>query len=220
MKFSLTKRLLKSKVLYYLGTLLLGYVGGYIAGHSNVLSSDKVIEQQPQSSFEVVPPKKNSAMGTRLVVKRRTRRVYVYLKGKVLASYPNAVGKSGWETPLGQYQVIRMVKDPFFRNFKTNQIINPGSSNPLGKRLIVFKRGKKFDFAFHGTNQDKLIGQAISHGCIRMHNKDVIKMYELVNIGTPIIVFPLSSRDWLHCWRGINPQNLASYFPVGVPVGQ
>ena len=202
---SLIKRKLAKKQVLFLGITLSCYTVGYLVGYYHKLYSGKTITQQlqspskpaqpqpvsqPQHPSKLVALKNKTAIQIRLIVKRGTRRVYVYRGKQVLRGFPIAIGKSGWETPLGNYQVISMKKNPIFRNFKTGQIINPDSTNPLGKRLIVFKIGKKFNLAFHGTNQDKLIGQAVSHGCIRMHNKDVIALYELVNIGTPISVLP------------------------------
>jgi lipoprotein-anchoring transpeptidase ErfK/SrfK len=171
-------------------TFILYYLGSYSSGYSNQLSSNKAIIQQLQSPPKIAPSKDITVMKIRIIVKRGTRQLYVYREKQALKTFSIAIGKTGWETPLGNYQVIYMKKDPIFKNFKTGKLIIPGADNPLGKRLIAFKTYKKFDLAIHGTNQDKLIGQAVSHGCIRMHNKDVIALYELVNIGTPVTVLP------------------------------
>ncbi len=42
--------------------------------------------------------------------------------------------------------------------------------------------------AIHGTNQDSLIGQAVSHGCVRMHNADVLKVSAWVPTGSPVVI--------------------------------
>lgn len=172
------------------------YAGGYSLGHTNKISSREAIAQQPQHLPEAIPtpqvtPTKNEVIKqTRIIVRRRAYRIYIQQEGRILVSFPIAIGKPGWETPPGDYQVIRMSRNPTFKNFRTGEIIHPGVGNPLGKRLIVFKRGQKFDLAIHGTNQNELIGQAVSHGCIRMHNKDVTKLYDMVDIGTPVTVLP------------------------------
>jgi L,D-transpeptidase ErfK/SrfK len=179
----------KAKLLFLL-TITVCFIEVFLLGYLNELSSSKAIKQQLQSPLKIEPDKDNSTIKSHIIVKRSARRVYVYRKKQVLKSFPIAIGKPGWETPLGNYQVIYKKKDPIFKNFKTGHIIMPGNSNPLGKRVIVFKIYEKSHLAFHGTNQDKLIGQAVSHGCIRMLNKDVIALYELVNIGTPVTVLP------------------------------
>ncbi len=64
-----------------------------------------------------------------------------------------------------------------------------GPKNPLGARgLYLFDGSKDTLFRIHGTNQPELIGSAISSGCIRMTNEDVIELYDRVKIGTPVVV--------------------------------
>ena len=126
----------------------------------------------------------------RLVVQRSQRRVVVYKGKKVVAKYPIAVGKPGWETPIGGFTVINKEEDPIFKSFKTGIIIEPGPDNPLGVRWIGIWTDGKTQLGFHGTDQPELIGKAVSHGCIRMHNKDVIALYKYVTIGTVVQVDP------------------------------
>jgi hypothetical protein len=44
-------------------------------------------------------------------------------------------------------------------------------------------------YLIHGTNQDTSVGDAVSHGCVRMYNDDVARLYEIVPVGTPIFIF-------------------------------
>ncbi len=126
----------------------------------------------------------------RLVLKRSERKVYVYQNDKVISSYPVAVGKPGWETPLGEFKVLTMELNPIFKSFKSGRIIPPGPDNPLGVRWIGIWTDGQTQLGFHGTNEPELIGQAVSHGCIRMMNKDVVKLYAQVKNGTPVQVVP------------------------------
>lgn len=124
----------------------------------------------------------------RLVVQRGKRRVVVYRGTTVLAKYPIAVGKTGWETPIGDFKVLTKEENPIFKSFKTGMIIGPGPDNPLGVRWIGIWTDGKTQLGFHGTDEPELIGKAVSHGCIRMHNKDVVALYELVEMGTMVTV--------------------------------
>ncbi len=124
----------------------------------------------------------------RLVVQRGKRRVIVYRGKTVVAKYPLAVGKKGWETPIGSFTVLTKEKNPIFKSFKTGAIIEPGPDNPLGVRWIGIWTDGKTQLGFHGTDQPELIGKAVSHGCLRMHNKDVTALYEYVQMGTVVIV--------------------------------
>jgi lipoprotein-anchoring transpeptidase ErfK/SrfK len=74
------------------------------------------------------------------------------------------------------------------------KFVEGGPKNPLGARgLYLFDGSKDTLFRIHGTNQPELIGSAISSGCIRMTNEDVIDLYDRVKIGTPVVVLPRSA---------------------------
>jgi lipoprotein-anchoring transpeptidase ErfK/SrfK len=60
-----------------------------------------------------------------------------------------------------------------------------GPDNPLGARALYL--GSSL-YRIHGTNEPHTIGQAVSSGCIRMLNKDVIDLYARVPVGAPVIV--------------------------------
>src|SRR6266446_2866975 len=64
-----------------------------------------------------------------------------------------------------------------------------GPSNPLGARALYLYAGNKDTlYRIHGTNQPEYIGQAISSGCIRMTNEDVIDLYDRVKQGATVVV--------------------------------
>jgi lipoprotein-anchoring transpeptidase ErfK/SrfK len=66
-----------------------------------------------------------------------------------------------------------------------------GPANPLGARALYLYQGNKDTlYRIHGTNQPEYIGQAISSGCIRMTNNDVIDLFERVKQGTTVVVLP------------------------------
>jgi len=142
----------------------------------------------------ISPPEEESpaetTQVTRLVIKLSERRVYAYRGDLPLTSYPIAVGKDGWETPLGAFQVLQMLRDPAWEHPWTGEVVPPGPNNPLGDRWIGFWTDGKNYIGFHGTTAEELVGQAVSHGCIRMLNKDVRALFEKVAIGTPVIVQP------------------------------
>jgi lipoprotein-anchoring transpeptidase ErfK/SrfK len=64
-----------------------------------------------------------------------------------------------------------------------------GPDNPLGARALYLYRGAQdTKFRVHGTNEPWTIGHAVSNGCIRMFNDDVIELYERAPLGTPVLV--------------------------------
>ncbi len=123
-----------------------------------------------------------------LVLNLKEKHVYVYKGDKVLTKYPVAIGKKGWETPIGEWQVMEKVVNPGWTSFKDGSVIKPGKDNPLGERWIGFWTDGKDVIGFHGTPNVKSIGTAASHGCVRMLNKDVKALFPLVKVGTTVKV--------------------------------
>jgi lipoprotein-anchoring transpeptidase ErfK/SrfK len=67
--------------------------------------------------------------------------------------------------------------------------VTGGPQNPMGARgLYLYSGGKDTQYRIHGTNQPEYIGRAISSGCIRMTNEDVMDLYNRVKIGTIVVV--------------------------------
>ena len=159
-------------------------------------SSPATVSQSPSSSTPWKPENQaeesvsatSNTSNTQVVVNLSARRVSVYSGNKLKASYPLAVGQAGWETPTGTFQVTEMQQDPQWLHPITKEVVPPGPSNPLGKRWIGFWSDGRTHIGFHGTNQEQLIGQAVSHGCLRMRNRDVMALYNQVQEGTPVIV--------------------------------
>jgi L,D-transpeptidase ErfK/SrfK len=127
---------------------------------------------------------------TRLVLKLGERKVYVYQGSSLKASYPVAVGREGWETPTGQFKITSMVKNPGWTNPFTGEVMTSGTDNPLGERWIQFWTDGENVIGFHGTPSRESVGRAASHGCVRMYNEDVLKLYALVQLGTSVTVEP------------------------------
>lgn len=127
-----------------------------------------------------------------VVVKTAERRLYFVTGGGRAIRYPVAVGRSGkqWQ---GRTRIVRKAPDPHWQppravraaNPSLPQVVPPGPSNPLGPRALVLGAD---EYAIHGTNAPSSIGRAVSWGCIRMHNADILDLYERVRVGTTVIV--------------------------------
>jgi lipoprotein-anchoring transpeptidase ErfK/SrfK len=84
--------------------------------------------------------------------------------------------------------------------------VSPGPQNPMGARALYLYEGNKDTlYRIHGTNQPEYIGQAISSGCIRMTNEDVIDLYNRVKSGTVVVVLAPGQGD-----SPFNPRQVAS----------
>ena len=146
------------------------------------------------------PPEAEAVVaGPYLVLKLGERRLYV-MDDKAKApkeSFRVAIGRERYPTPTGHFQVNEMVMNPDFAVFDfgnpTSPIrgrVPPGPNSPLGLRWIGFASAHGWTIGFHGTARTELLGQAVSHGCVRMRNEDVVKLYDEIKLGTPVIVEP------------------------------
>jgi len=87
--------------------------------------------------------------------------------------------------------------------------VEGGAHNPMGARgIYLYQANKDTLFRIHGTNQPEYIGQAISSGCIRMTNEDVIDLYNHVKMGAIVVVLAPKAGD-----APVNPQVAAATDP-------
>lgn len=99
----------------------------------------------------------------------------------MLKTYPVAIGKPSTPSPLGSYRIVNQIDHPTWCAHGNS--VAPGPQNPLGTRWIGLS---KSGYGIHGTNEPDSIGKAISHGCIRMRNKDVEELFALVAPGLTV----------------------------------
>ena len=111
------------------------------------------------------------------------RKLSVQRRGELMGTYKVAVGKPGLSTPTGF----------FFINQKLRPPTTDGPYGVLALGISAFQMKipatswiQGGPVAIHGTNEPDLIGKAISHGCVRMHNKDVLEVSRLVPAGSPV----------------------------------
>jgi lipoprotein-anchoring transpeptidase ErfK/SrfK len=130
----------------------------------------------------------------------------VFEQGKELRSFPVAVGMPGWETPVGRFEVIEKTANPVWEHPANGRRYPSGPDNPLGSRWIGFHRDCKgrsgfngqehlevkgcVTAGFHGTPNRDSVGQAVSHGCVRLFDEHARELFDLVRIGTPVDVLP------------------------------
>ncbi|WOD38600.1 L,D-transpeptidase [Nodosilinea sp. E11] len=127
---------------------------------------------------------------TRVVISLRRRRLTLYQNDVVKEEFPVAIGQNEWQTPAGEFAVRDLRTDPVWQHPITKEAVEPGPSNPLGSRWIGFLVQGQYHIGIHGTNQENLIGEAVSHGCVRMFEADIQTLYRHLKIGTPITVLP------------------------------
>ncbi len=96
----------------------------------------------------------------------------------VLSVFSVAVGAPATPSPTGTFTVINRIPNPTY--YTPGKVIGPGAANPLGTRWIgLSEKG----YGIHGTDAPASIGYAKSHGCIRLRNRDIERLFELVRPG-------------------------------------
>lgn len=113
-----------------------------------------------------------------LVVYRGARKFEFYVNGRVARTGKIAIGKVGTETPLGLFYVQAKF-DPTWPVLGAYAFETSGYS-----KLSDWPGGGVV--GVHGTNTPQLIGQAVSHGCVRLYNTDIQYLRSVVSVGTPI----------------------------------
>lgn len=108
----------------------------------------------------------------RIEVSIYARWLRLYHNGALQKQYPIAVGRMLTSTPVGNYIIV-------------NKAPNPGG--PFGTMWMSLS---KQSYGIHGTNDPSSIGKAVSHGCIRMQNKDVEELARIVPNGTQVDIHP------------------------------
>ncbi len=149
------------------------------------------------ASTEVVRPAATDtslwdAHPTVVTVSREEKLARVFERGAVVKTYHVAVGTPEYPTPLGTFTVQSMQKDPVWNvpdsdwagDLAGKTIPAGDPANPLKARFIGFNGS----VGFHGTADLASLGQAASHGCVRMNPADVKDLFTRVTVGTTVFV--------------------------------
>jgi lipoprotein-anchoring transpeptidase ErfK/SrfK len=125
----------------------------------------------------------------KIVIDKSKFRLRAYRDGKLVATFPVAIGQPAFPSPTGTYVVTEKLKNPTWIPpnspwAKGLEPIPPGSGNPLGTRWIGTSAPA---VGIHGTPQAFTIGHAASHGCIRMRIPDVERLFNYVDVGETVV---------------------------------
>lgn len=125
---------------------------------------------------------------TSVEISLKSRYLTLLDDGNVIGKYPVAIGAPESPTVPGQFAVTKMDPAPVYH--KQGKVIAPGPQNPVGVRYVAYVQIGTGEYAIHGTawpNWVKL-RSAVSLGCIRMLNDDVIQVFNRIKVGTPVLV--------------------------------
>jgi lipoprotein-anchoring transpeptidase ErfK/SrfK len=119
---------------------------------------------------------------THLVVDRERLQATLYEDGKRVFRAPVGVGKAGSPTPRGEFyvrNVLTAFRSPFY---------GPIAFGTSARSPVLTDWPAGGFIGIHGTDRPDLLPGRVSHGCIRMHNRDIVRLARLMPVGTPLTI--------------------------------
>ena len=152
------------------------------------------------------------APGT-IVISTGERRLYLVLGNGEALQYGIGVGRPGFEwagtrtiSMKREWPDWRPPSQMLKRRPDLPRHMEGGPDNPLGARAMYL--GSSL-YRIHGSNEPETIGQAVSSGCIRMTNEDVIDLFGRTNIGTKVVVLPKTQRRALDAYAAMPARQIS-----------
>ena len=135
-------------------------------------------------SFFISTPVAEAQDHDMIIINKKTNQLGFYQNGTLVKVFPVATGRQRSFTPEGQFKVINKIVNPPYYKKRI-----PGGSpyNPLGPRWLGLSAAGG-PYGIHGNSNANSIGTYASAGCIRLHNQDILWLYEQVEVGTPVII--------------------------------
>ena len=144
--------------------------------------------------FAGTAPVSNAASKHMIIVNTKKNTLNYYVNYTLVKKFRCATGKASTPTPQRKTTIVNKIKN---RPFYKTGIPGGDPRNPLGKRWMGLDCNgtQGTTYGIHGTNNEGSIGKNASHGCIRMHNAEVESLYEIVPVGTTVIIQNSSKSD-------------------------
>ena len=116
------------------------------------------------------------------------RRITYYEHKIPVSSYPVAVGKPNTPTPTGNFYVFEKSSKTAWKNRDGSLIPYSSRRNPMLGIYAGIGIVEGLPLGIHATNQPSSIGKAVSGGCIRLHESDMIQLYSKLFVGIPVLI--------------------------------
>jgi lipoprotein-anchoring transpeptidase ErfK/SrfK len=152
------------------------------------------VEDQPETQAST-PGESGATRNVSAKVDTKTNMLGVFEAEKLIAAYPITVGTARTTSPIGDWKVRGIAKLPRFRYDKEMlehgersgnfYMLPPGPRNPVGVMWIALN---KKGIGIHGTDDPGSIGHAVSHGCIRLANWDLVRLATKIKQGDNVSI--------------------------------
>jgi lipoprotein-anchoring transpeptidase ErfK/SrfK len=154
--------------------------------------------------------------GRLLLISLADRQLAVIDSGNVIARFAVAVGAVDSPSPTGQFRIVNRVSNPTY--YHPGTVIPSGKDSPIGTRWVgLSQKG----YGIHGTNVPRSIGHAASHGCIRLRNRDMERLFTLLRIGDVVEIHGERDEQVAQVFGGVaNPTMVADAQAAAQASGQ
>jgi lipoprotein-anchoring transpeptidase ErfK/SrfK len=156
-----------------------------VRGTNGELWYPALLPIRPNGSIGFIPARQLALSQTsfRLDVDRSRLRLTLWRGCQVAARYPIGLGKTRTPTPVGDFYLISLMKPP-----AANSVygLYAYGLSAYSNAITDWRWGGVI--GLHGTNDPSSIGKRVSHGCIRMRNKDIERLAKMLPLGTPITI--------------------------------
>lgn len=147
----------------------------------------------PATASPAATPTAQPVVASRIVLRLGKRDIRLEQGGKVYGPWPVAIGDARTPTPTGTFQVTNKVVNPIYASTRTGKVKGTvGPNGPLGDRWLGFKTVGPNQFGIHGTPSawawTVSSRSAVTNGCVRMFHEHVRKLFDLVDVGTPVVI--------------------------------
>nr|MDA8388587.1 L,D-transpeptidase family protein [Nitrospiraceae bacterium] len=179
------------------GETLIELAPGFDIGYNEIADANRGVDPWVPGkgarinipSFKVLPNGPHRG----IVINLAEMRLYYYLGRRLVISYPVGIGMPGFPTPTGVYRITQKITNPAWHVPAQIRRADPdiplfvpaGSDNPMGLFALRLSRPT---YLIHGTNRTFCVGLRASHGCIRLYNPDMKRLFRLVRKNTPVTI--------------------------------
>jgi lipoprotein-anchoring transpeptidase ErfK/SrfK len=173
----------------------LGWVKEIQPGSETASQAANEVDDQPETQAST-PGESGAPRNVSIKIDTKTNMLGVFEAEKLIAAYPVTIGSAQTASPIGDWKVRGIAKLPTFRYDKEMlehgqrsgnfYLLRPGPRNPVGVMWIALN---KKGIGIHGTDDPRSIGQAVSHGCIRLANWDVVRLATKIKASDNVSIY-------------------------------
>src|SRR5262249_30458307 len=163
-------------------------------GRETVSQAANEVEDQPETPAST-PGESGAPRNVSIKIDTKTNMLGVFENEKLTAACPITIGSAHTASPIGDWKVRGVAKLPKFRYDKEMlehgersgnfYVLPPGPRSPVG---VIWIALNKKGIGIHGTNDPGSIGRAVSHGCIRLANWDVVRLATKIKPGDNVSI--------------------------------